>query len=266
MPVVLVVLCVLAAVVYLRGARARSRWTWWRATLFLLGLASIIAALASPIDTIALQLFSVHMVQHMLLLVVAPPLLLAGAPVRPLVRGLPLGVRRTVVRGLARNTAFRGLVHLLRRPLVAAALYVVGLYAWHVPALYDAAVLDPTIHVIEHTWFLVTALLFWSVVIDPVPFRATLPYAARIPYLLLVGAAQNTILGGLLAFSDRAFYTPYLATTAAYGLEPASDQRLGGAIMWVPGDLIFLAAASFAFFLWLQSEEQAQRLRESGPR
>ncbi|HTJ60185.1 MAG TPA: cytochrome c oxidase assembly protein, partial [Candidatus Saccharimonadales bacterium] len=184
----------MAAVVYLRGARARPGWPAWRAALFLLGLASLIAALASPIDAIALQLFSVHMVQHMLLLVVATPLLLAGAPVRPLLRGLPLAVRRTVVRAFARNTAFRALVHLLRRPLVAAALYVVGLYAWHVPGLYDAAVLDPTIHVIEHTWFLVTALLFWSVVIDPVPFRATLPYAARIPYLLLVGAAQNTIL------------------------------------------------------------------------
>jgi cytochrome c oxidase assembly factor CtaG len=252
--------------VYLRGARARRGWPLWRTALFVLGLVALIVALASPIESLALELFSVHMVQHMLLLVVAAPLLLLGAPVRPLLRGLPRAVRRTVVRSLARNTAFRALVHLLRHPLVAAALYVVGLYAWHVPALYDAAVERPTIHVLEHTWFLVTALLFWSVVIDPVPFRATLPYAARIPFLLIVGAAQNTILGGLLAFSDRPFYAHYLATAARYGVDPASDQRLGGAIMWVPGDLIFLAAASFSFFLWLQSEEQAQRLRESRQR
>jgi len=202
----------------------------------------------------------------MLLLAVAAPLLLAGGPVRPLLRGMPLAVRRSVVRAVARNTALRGLVHVLRQPLVAAALYVVGLYAWHVPALYDAAVERSAIHVIEHTWFFGTALLFWSVVIDPVPFRATLPYAARIPFLLLVGAAQNTILGGLLAFSDRLYYTHYATTTAAYGLDPVTDQHLGGAIMWVPGDLIFLAAASFSFFLWLQSEEQAQRLRETRQR
>ena len=251
---------------YLRGARARRRWPWWRTALFLLGLVAVIIALASPLDAIALELFSVHMVQHMLLLAVVPPLLLLGAPVRPLLRGLPLGIRRSVVRAIAGNTAFRALVHLLRRPLVAAALYVVGLYAWHVPTLYDAAVESSTIHVLEHTWFLVTALLFWSVVIDPAPFRATLPYAARIPFLLLVGAAQNTILGGLLAFSDRSYYAPYATTTARYGLDAASDQRLGGAIMWVPGDLIFLVAASLAFFLWLQSEEQAQRLRESRQR
>src|SRR4029077_6777946 len=134
----LVVLCVLAAVVYLRGARARARWPAWRSALFLLGRAAIVAARASPLAAIALQLFSVHMVQHMLLLVVAAPLLLSGAPVRPLLRGLPLGVRRTVVRALAGDPASRGLGHLLRQPLVAAALYVVGLYAWHVPALYDA--------------------------------------------------------------------------------------------------------------------------------
>ncbi|HEV2249316.1 MAG TPA: cytochrome c oxidase assembly protein [Candidatus Limnocylindria bacterium] len=266
MPLFPDVLTVLAAIVYVRGARARRSWPHWRTALFLLGLVALVAALASPIDPLALELFSVHMVQHMLLLVVAAPLLLAGGPVRPLLRGLPSAVRRTVVRALARNTAFSALVHLLRHPLVAAALYVAGLYAWHIPVLYDAAVENMTIHVLEHSWFLVTALLFWSVVIDPVPFRATLPYAARIPFLLLVGAAQNTILGGLLAFSDRPFYRPYLETTAKYGLDPATDQRLGGAIMWVPGDLIFLAAASFAFFLWLQSEEQAQRLRESGQR
>jgi len=254
------------AAVYLRGARARRTWPWWRTVLFLLGLSALVASLASPIDAIALDLFSIHMVQHMLLLVVAAPLLLAGAPVRPLLRGLPFAVRRTFVRAVARNTAFRGLVHLLRQPLVAAALYVVGLYAWHIPVLYGAALESQTIHVVEHTWFLGTALLFWGVVIDPVPFRATLPYAARIPFLLLVGAAQNTILGGLLAFSDRVFYPHYASTTAAYGLDAVTDQRLGGAIMWVPGDLIFLAAASFSFFLWLQSEEQAQRLRESRQR
>lgn len=266
MSLVPVALTLLTAIVYLRGARARSGWALWRTALFLLGLAALVGSLASPIDAIALELFSIHMVQHMLLIVVAAPLLLAGAPIRPLLRGLPQVLRRTVIRVIARNTVFRSLVHLVRHPLVAAALYVVGLYAWHVPALYDAALDHPTVHVIEHVWFLVAALIFWSVVIDPVPFRATLPYAARIPFLLLVGAAQNTILGGLLAFSDRVYYTHYATSALAYGIDPVSDQRLGGAIMWVPGDLIFLLAASLSFFLWLQSEEQAQRLRESRTR
>lgn len=251
---------------YLRGARARRSWPLWRTVLFLGGLAAVLAALASPIDALALDLFSIHMVQHMLLIVVAAPLLLAGAPLRPLLRGLPVAVRRTVIRPIAGNRAVRGILHLVRQPLVAAGLYVVGLYVWHVPAVYGAAIDQPALHAAEHLWFLVTALIFWSVVIDPEPFRATLPYAARIVFLLLVGAAQNTILGGLLAFSTRLFYVHYEKTTAAYAVDAVGDQRLGGAIMWVPGDLIFLTAASLSFFLWLRSEEQAQRLRESRTR
>jgi putative membrane protein len=238
-------------------------WPLWRTALFLLGIAAIVAALASPIDTLAHELFSVHMVQHMLLVTVGAPLLLLGAPVRPLLRGLPLALRRSVVRPLARSRAVRAVAHLLRHPLIAGGLYVGGLYAWHVPLLYDAALADPVVHVVEHVWFLTTALLFWSVVIDPVPFRATLPYAARIFYLLLAGAGQNTILGGLLSFSTRLLYGSYAnGQPERYGIDAVTDQRIGGAIMWVPGDLIFLGAASAAFFLWLAEEEREQRARE----
>lgn len=203
------------------------------------------------------------MVQHMLLVVVAAPLFLLGAPPRPLLRGLPRSWRVRIVRPIAINPLFRGALHRLRYPLVAGALYVGGLYFWHIPALYDAAVGDERIHVIEHLWFLLTALLFWSCVIDPEPFKATLPYPVRIVYLLLAGAGQNTILGGLLAFSTRLLYSSYLGRPERYGFEAVVDQRVGGAIMWVPGDLIFLAAASASFFLWLEYEEKDQLAREA---
>lgn len=238
-------------------------WPIWRTALFLLGIAAIVVALASPVDALAHDLFSVHMLQHMLLITVGAPLLLLGAPVRPLLRGLPLSVRRSLVRPLARSRAVRALGHLLRHPLVAGGLYVGGLYAWHVPALYDGALADPLVHVVEHVWFLTTALLFWSVVIDPIPFSATLPYSARIFFLLLAGAAQNTILGGLLTFSTRLLYGSYAeGQPERHGIDAVTDQRIGGAIMWVPGDLIFLGAASAAFFLWLAQEEREQRARE----
>ena len=248
---------------YARGFREmRRRLPAWRMAAFLAGLGAILVALVSPVDALAEELFSVHMVQHMLLMVVAAPLLQLGAPVRPLLLGLPRPLRRVLVRPLAGARSVRWAFHGLRLPLVAAALYIGGLYVWHVPRIYDAAIELPALHLAEHLWFLTAALLFWSVVIDPVPLRATLPYAARIPFLLLVGAAQNTILGGLLAFSTRLFYVHYTGRAAAYGLESITDQRLGGAIMWVPGDLIFLAAASLAFFHWIASEEQDQLLRE----
>jgi putative membrane protein len=169
-----------------------------------------------------------------------------------------------VVRPLARAHMVRTFVHLLRQPLVAAALYVGGLYAWHLPNLYDAALLDARVHIIEHAWFFLSALVFWSVVIDPEPFHATLGYGARLPYLLVLGAAQNTVLGGILSFSSRLLYTAYaeIVDTTTFGLDRVTDQRVGGAIMWVVGDFVFLAAASAAFFLWLAEDEEMQKRRE----
>lgn len=206
------------------------------------------------------------MVQHMLLMVVAAPLLLLGAPIRPLLRALPRSWRVRVVRPIARSAVVRGALHFLRQPLVAGAAYIGGLYAWHAPALYDAALLDAKVHVVEHLWFFATALFFWSCIIDPEPFTATLPYPARIPYLLLAGAGQNTILGGLLAFSTRLLYSAYAGRPELHGVDAVTDQRVGGAIMWVPGDLIFLAAASMSFFLWLEQEERDQLKREAAAR
>jgi putative copper resistance protein D len=107
-------------------------------------------------------------------------------------------------------------------------------------------------------------MLFWSVVIDPVPFRGTLPYAARIIYLLLAGAAQNTLLGGILSFSTRLLYPHYAGRTAQYGVDALTDQRIGGALMWVIGDAVFLLGVSLAFFGWLAHEEETQRRREHG--
>ena len=242
----------------------RRRWPLWRTALFFAGLATLLAALASPIDGYAAVSFAVHMVQHMLLTVVAAPLLMLGAPVRPLLRGVPAWVRGGVVRPLARARTVRAFAHLVRHPLVSAALYVGGLYAWHLPSLYDAALIDARVHLIEHAWFFLSALIFWSVVIDPEPFRATLGYGARLPYLLVLGAAQNTVLGGILSFSSRLLYTAYagVSDTTVFAMDRVTDQRVGGAIMWVVGDFVFLAAASVAFFLWLAEEEEMQKRRE----
>ena len=241
----------------------RRRWPLWRTALFFLGLATLLVALASPIDIYAAVSFAVHMVQHMLLTVVAAPLLMLGAPIRPLLRGVPPLVRAAIVRPLARARAIRTFVHLVRHPLVAAALYVGGLYAWHLPSLYDGALLDARVHVVEHAWFFLSALLFWSVVIDPAPFRGSLGYGARLPYLLVLGAAQNTVLGGILSFSSRLLYSAYAdVSTSVFDLDRLTDQRVGGAIMWVVGDFVFLAAASVAFFLWLAEEEEMQKRRE----
>jgi cytochrome c oxidase assembly factor CtaG len=242
----------------------RRRWPAWRTGVFFLGIVTLLLALVPALEALAADLFSVHMLQHVLLTTIAPPLLYIGEPVRPVLLGLPDVLRARVVRPLARSRPVRGLVHVLRHPLVAVLLFVGGVYLWHWPALYDLAVEDARIHVLEHAHFFGAAMLFWSVVIDPVPFRGTLPYAARIIYLLLAGAAQNTVLGGILSFSTRLLYPHYAETTARYGLDPLTDQRIGGALMWVVGDAVFLLGVSLAFFRWLAHEEETQRRRERG--
>lgn len=252
----------MTAFVYARGARRTARLPAWRKALFFLGLLCVVLALSSQAEEWAYELFSAHMTQHMVLTLVAAPLVLLGAPILPLMRGLPRGLRGELLAPVARNPVVRALAHGLRNPLVTGILYVGGLYYWHIPRVYDAAVEDQLLHSVEHAWFLLTALLFWSAVIDPIPFRSPLPYPARIIFLLLAGAAQNTILGGVLAFSTRLFYRSYESSPLQYGLDPITDQRLGGAVMWVPGDVIFLLGASFAFFRWLASEEEDQRRRE----
>jgi cytochrome c oxidase assembly factor CtaG len=254
------------AVAYARGVRRlkRRRWPVWRTGVFFLGIGTVLFALVPALDDLAADLFSVHMLQHMLLTAIAPPLLFIGEPVRPLLLGLPDLVRARVVRPLARSGPVRALVHVLRHPLVAVLLFVGGVYLWHWPPLYDAAVEDARLHVLEHAHFFGAAMLFWSVVIDPVPFRGTLPYAARIVYLLLAGAAQNTLLGGILSFSTQQLYPHYADRTLRYGLEALTDQRIGGALMWVVGDAVFLLGVSLAFFRWLAHEEETQRRRERG--
>jgi len=243
------------------GEGQRPGWPRWRTASFLAGIASLGIAAFSPVDALAEELFSVHMVQHMLIVTIGAPLILLGAPVVPLVRGTPRELRRAL-HPIVASGSLRRAVGFLRNPLVAALLYVAGLYAWHVPALYDLAVGDRAVHQVQHAWYVASGLALWSVVVDPSPFAATLAHGARIVYLAIVGAAQNTILGGLLVFSARPLYRSYEATTARYGIAALTDQQAGGAIMWSMGSLIFFIAASLAFFRWLEAEEREQRRRE----
>ena len=251
----------LAALVYAAGVRRmRRRWPVWRTTLFLAGLFAVLLALVSGIDLLATQLFSVHMVQHMLLTVVAAPLITLGAPIRVDARLQPIkGSEGTLPADLVLFAmGFSG-------PLEDGPVRELGL-APVARGRFKGLDADERIHVAEHAWFLVTALVFWSVVIDPEPFRGTLGYAARLPYLLVAGAAQNTVLGGILSFSSRLLYQSYARGPERFGVDPLTDQRIGGAVMWVTGDLIFLAAASVSFFLWLEQEEAQQLRREQRER
>lgn len=222
-----------------RGRPAVGRW---HAGAFYAGLAALTTALAGPLDAFNDDLFVAHMAQHLVLMQLAAPLLILGRPVHVLVRGLPPRRVAGALRATIGRRWLRRCLDAICHPVVVAVLWNASLFAWHVPRLYEAALARPFVHDLEHVAFFGTSLLFWWVVVDPVPSHHRASDHAAIGM-----AFANCMGGGLVAtallFSPRVLYPSYLAAAAAdrpWGLDPLADQRLGGLIMWLTGGL-FLA-------------------------
>jgi cytochrome c oxidase assembly factor CtaG len=210
-----------------------------RLAAFVAGLGTIAAALVSPLDALAPLLLQAHMAQHLLLTMVAPPLIWLGAPAIPLLRGLPWRLVKHGIGPVAGMSALRRLARRVTHPAAAWVTFAAVTWAWHAPALYEAALRSPAWHVLEHLSFLAAALLFWWPVIQPWPASAVWPRWAMIPYLLLADV-QNTVLSAGLTFAERVVYPWYAAVPRPWGIGPLEDQAAAGAIMWVAGSIAFL--------------------------
>jgi putative membrane protein len=237
----------LSAVVYARGwwllRRAGVPFVPpWRAVAFLCGLLTVWIALASPIDAVNDVLLSAHMLQHMLLMMVAPPLILLGAPLVPMVRGLPGLVARKVAGPILNWPGAVRFGHALTNPVAGLLFMGVVMFAWHLPRLYELALASESWHEVEHATFLVASLIFWWPVVLPWPGRGQWPRWAMVPYLL-VADLQNTVLSAILAFSDRVLYPSYSEAPRVFGLSALQDQVAAGAFMWVVGSLAFVIPA-----------------------
>lgn len=244
-----------------RGRRARTR-----ASLFYAGLLTIFLALATPVDALAQQLLWVHMIQHMLLLTVAPPLIVLGAPWRSLWRPLPLGVRRSVARTVIRSRGFapiRALGRGLVTPLGAWLAFTAGLGLWHLPAAYDLALRNSNVHALEHITFLAAGILFWAQVTALTPARPTLPPLARVAYVV-AGAVPNVLIAMILAFSPTPLYPAYAhLLNRPGGISALQDQQIAAGIMWSAGDVPFAIAIALLVHGWLEDQE-ARTLRLGG--
>jgi len=256
-----------AAALYVRGWRTASRrmpdrFDHRHLAATMAGLASILLALVSPLDALSARLLLAHMTQHLILMTIAPPLLWMGAPVAPLLLGLPRPARRALARALAMSPV-RRLSHVLANPVMSWVAFVVAFWVWHVPVLYDLALRSDIWHHIEHACFFVTAGLFWRPVFLPWPARAAWPRWAMIPYLALADV-QNSALAAILTFSDRVIYPTYAALPPMWGLSPLEDQAIAGVIMWVPGSLAFLLPVVWLVATTLTAPRPA--LRHTAPR
>lgn len=256
----------LLLVVYLRGwrlaARTRSHeLPAWRAWCFVGGVLAVWIALASPIDALDDYLLTAHMIQHFILMSVAPPLIVLGAPAVPMLRGLPRWLVRLLSRPVFQARWFRGLTHFLTHPMTAWLLMNVAYLGWHLPAMFELTFESENIHDFEHACFFFTSLGFWWVVLQPWPARARWPRWTVIPYLLS-SDILNTILSATLAFSGKILYPSYALAPRICSLTPLKDQVAAGAEMWVLNSSVMLIPA-FAITIHLLTP---RALRHPHPR
>jgi cytochrome c oxidase assembly factor CtaG/ferredoxin len=239
----LIILLISVAFVYLRGwLRIRrvirdpndSR----RLAAFLVGLAALFVATESPLDTLDSLFLSAHMTQHLLLMMIAPPLILLGHPTVPLLRGLPKPFVREGLGPFLTWPALKHLLHWLLKPPVAWSAFAFSTVLWHVPKFYELALHSPSWHGIQHASFFWTGILFWWPVVQPGPGKPTWPRWTMIPYLLF-GNLVNAALSFFFVFSGSILYPTYEAVRAS-SLSARDDQAIAGLIMWVPGSLPYL--------------------------
>ena len=208
----------------------------WRVWSFLAGLVSLWIALAGPMDVFNSWLLTAHMIQHMVLMMIAPPLILLGAPLIPLVRGLPILAAREFAGPFLNWKPAQRVGRWLTHPVIALVLMGIVMLGWHVPAPYELAVGSPGWHQFEHACFLVTSLIFWWPVIQPWPSHSPWPRWAMVPYLLIADLL-NTILSATLVFADHVLYPSYADAPHVFGLSALQDQNAAGATMWVVGSI-----------------------------
>ena len=259
-----------ALIVYLRGwlilhRTLPARFTVWRLSAFAGGLAALWIAVSSPLDAFSSLLLSAHMVQHLLLMSVAPPLILLSAPLLPLLRGLPRRIVRDGMGPFLVWPALRRAGQALTNPLSCWIVMAITLTVWHVPAAFDLALRSFGWHKVEHACFFGASFLFWWPVVCPFPSKPQWPQWS-IPVYLLAADVMNTALSAFLTFSDHVFYRPYLDAPRLFGTTALSDQACAGLIMWVPGSLVFLIPATFITIQYLSRSDSLIRPGQLKPR
>jgi cytochrome c oxidase assembly factor CtaG len=256
---VVIVGVVLAGAMYVLGS-VGLRPDRLRATAFWGALAVILIALQSPLEMLARQLFWVHMVQHLLLMVVVAPLLAVASPWTRLWRALPRSWRRAIARPLFRGrlrAPLRTLYRAVAQPAVIWVAAAVNLWLWHLPQLYDLTLRNHAVHHLEHVLFLGTSIAFWAFVIDQHPFRSRLGSLARAAFVF-TALVQSWALAAVLSFATAPLYAYALEPSRPGGISALTDQQIGGGMMWVPGAIPSSVVFVWLLFRWLADESRLE--------
>jgi putative membrane protein len=240
----------ISAVLYAIGCRRHVGLTRVQRACFWAGWLSLIVALVSPLHPLGEVLFSAHMVQHEILMLVSAPLLVVSRPLVTFLWAAPFEWRRTLGRW-SKAKPIRGSWLWLSAPLTAWWIHAIAIWVWHAPPLMDAALKSDLVHTAQHLSFFLSALLFWWALFYAHGRRA---YGSGVLYIFTT-AVHTGILGALLTFAPLPWYVPYANTTQAWGLTPLQDQQIGGLIMWVPASIVYLAAGLYLFAAWMRESD-----------
>ena len=248
------------AVVYECGwrrlhAQMPARYPVGRMVAFIGGLTIVFVAVASPLDAYGAVLLQVHMTQHMLLMMVAPPLLWLGQPILPFLRACPPRLTRRVLRPLLVSQALRRVARVVTHPAVCWSTFALAFVVWHVPRYYELGLRSEPWHQLQHACFFSAALLFWWPVVHVWPSAPVWPRWTMIPYLVAADLL-NTALSAMLTFSSHVLYPSYEHAPRLAGVLPLDDQALAGVIMWVPGSIAYLIPAMLLTIELLQRPQR----------
>jgi cytochrome c oxidase assembly factor CtaG len=280
-----IIVLALAGTIYIRGwlrlrkrtnssrkYRGYRRAPWrltavWRPVAYVAGLFAVALALLSPIDALGQQLFLMHMIQHLLLIMIAPPLLLIANPMPFMLWGLPdrwrLKTGHAIGVALHRDSRLRQSLRTFTNPGVIWLIWVIALIGWHDPAMYNAALQYEWVHNLEHLTFFLASMFFWWHVTGAGP-RIHKQFGLVGRTALVVSAIPpNMLTGMVLAFATGAFYSYYTAVPRVWGIDVLSDQQIGGFIMWVPGSMMYIVAALILISRILDHEERKPIMPES---
>jgi putative membrane protein len=230
----------------------------WEAAAYASGWFALFVALVSPLHPWGRVLFSAHMLQHEVLMLVAAPLLVLGRPLIAFLWALPVGWARRV-GNLGKAEWFQRIWRTVTNPFMAWAIHAVALWVWHLPVLFQATLTNEWVHTLQHLSFLLSALLFWWALIHG--RQGLMSYGAGVLYVFTT-SIHSGLLGALLTFAATVWYPSYIGLTTSWGLTPIEDQQLGGLIMWIPAGLVYIVAGLALFAGWLRESERKVKRRE----
>ena len=261
-------LLLMAAYLYLNGLNNWQRpshpISLWQRASFFAGLFTIFIALQSPMDALGEHMLSFHQLQHFLLRMMAPLLVLLGAPLTPVLRGLPPWALQGIVRPTVRHWLARAIYDKLTNPVVSASMFMGVLYLWQFPGGFNLALRNEFVHALMHITMMSSGFIFYWAVIDPKPRRSRVHYGVRVLYLGLI-VLPNTLLGAIITFSKGIIYSHYEDVYQPFNMSLLTDQQIGGLMLWVPGDMMSILSAGIVMIMWYEREESANPSHPSLP-